>query len=293
METTIPLPFVPQVDFAQATLFSEGLTRDQLVSLGCVYVSPKDADVNKLLDFLQQHVSMQTLVNVSAISSLEDIVSILDAGARTVFVQSSQLAELGAYSDRIALVYSHDAMVLGQTATGGILVESEDDIESYKAILQKLKDAKVSPIFLLSSSKDGPKACVDVAGEHLAIPVLRTTNLTMDNTSTESQLSVPSIIATSWTTDRPDKLMPTIVTDERGISLGLVYSSQESLAESFKTGTGVYQSRKRGLWYKGATSGDTQELVKISLDCDQDCLKFVVKQKGRGKFRISLCCDNV
>lgn len=51
--------------------------------------------------------------------------------------------------------------------------------------------------------------------------------------------------------------------------------------EALRTQTGVYQSRKRGLWYKGATSGDTQELVRISLDCDNDALKFVVKQKGR------------
>jgi phosphoribosyl-ATP pyrophosphohydrolase/phosphoribosyl-AMP cyclohydrolase/histidinol dehydrogenase len=98
----------------------------------------------------------------------------------------------------------------------------------------------------------------------------------------QGKLSVAEIIAASWISDRADKLIPTVVTDEREISLGLVYSSQESLAESFKTGTGVYQSRKRGLWYKGATSGDTQELIKVSLDCDQDCLKFVVKQKGRG-----------
>jgi phosphoribosyl-AMP cyclohydrolase len=56
---------------------------------------------------------------------------------------------------------------------------------------------------------------------------------------------------------------------------------------------GVYQSRKRGLWYKGATSGDTQELVKFCFDCDQDCLKFVVKQKGRGKISKLLYTGNM
>ena len=80
---------------------------------------------------------------------------------------------------------------------------------------------------------------------------------------------MPELVGASWISDRADQLIPTVVTDERGIALGLVYSSQESLAESLKTGTGVYQSRKRGLWYKGATSGDTQELVRVSLDCDQ------------------------
>ena len=48
----------------------------------------------------------------------------------------------------------------------------------------------------------------------------------------------------------------------------------------------MYQSRKRGLWYKGASSGDTQELVRVGLDCDNDCLVFVVRQKGRGQSTI-------
>jgi phosphoribosyl-ATP pyrophosphohydrolase/phosphoribosyl-AMP cyclohydrolase/histidinol dehydrogenase len=64
--------------------------------------------------------------------------------------------------------------------------------------------------------------------------------------------------------------------------LGLVYSSVESVVESMRTGRGVYMSRKRGLWYKGDSSGDVQELVKISLDCDGDCLQFIVRQKGKG-----------
>lgn len=283
MDTTIPLPFLPHVEFDGGAPFPEGLTRDQTAFLGCVYFSPKDAEVDQLLGFLKQHVNIQSYVNISALSSLDDIVSILDAGARTVFAQSAQLAELKTYVDRVALIYSHDALATGQTAAGGILVESGDDSTACKTVLQKLKETRVSPIFLLADSKASPQICLEIAREHSAIPILRTTKLTMEITS-QSQLSVSEIIAAAWTSDRADKLIPTVVTDERGIALGLVYSSQESLAESLKTGTGVYQSRKRGLWYKGATSGDTQTLIKVSLDCDQDCLKFVVKQNGRGMY---------
>ncbi|KAI9853208.1 MAG: trifunctional histidinol dehydrogenase [Vezdaea acicularis] len=82
--------------------------------------------------------------------------------------------------------------------------------------------------------------------------------------------------------DRDDGLIPTIVTNELGVALGLVYSSKASVEESLKTGRGVYQSRKRGLWYKGESSGDTQEVVRIELDCDADSLRFVVRQKGNG-----------
>jgi phosphoribosyl-AMP cyclohydrolase len=84
--------------------------------------------------------------------------------------------------------------------------------------------------------------------------------------------------------DRPDGLFPTIVTDEQGIALGLCYSSKESLNEAIRIGIGVYWSRKRGLWIKGETSGATQELVSISLDCDRDTLRFAVRQKNPGKY---------
>ena len=43
---------------------------------------------------------------------------------------------------------------------------------------------------------------------------------------------------------------------------------------------GIYQSRSRGLWVKGETSGATQELLRIDLDCDRDSPRFVVRQSG-------------
>ena len=43
---------------------------------------------------------------------------------------------------------------------------------------------------------------------------------------------------------------------------------------------GAYHSRTRGLWVKGETSGATQELLKIDLDCDRDALRFTVRQAG-------------
>ena len=81
-------------------------------------------------------------------------------------------------------------------------------------------------------------------------------------------------------TDRPDGLWPTVVTDERGVALGLAYSSRESLAEALTRRRGVYHSRSRGLWIKGETSGATQELLAVDADCDRDTLRFTVKQAG-------------
>lgn len=83
--------------------------------------------------------------------------------------------------------------------------------------------------------------------------------------------------------DRPDGLWPTVVCDERGTSLGLVYSNLESVRESIETGTGVYYSRsRRSLWRKGESSGNTQRLLRIDTDCDRDALRFTVRQSGPG-----------
>lgn len=82
--------------------------------------------------------------------------------------------------------------------------------------------------------------------------------------------------------DRADGLVPTVVVDERGEALGQAYSGCGSVRRAIETGRGVYQSRTRGLWVKGETSGDTQELLRIDWDCDRDCLRFTVRQSGRG-----------
>ena len=77
-------------------------------------------------------------------------------------------------------------------------------------------------------------------------------------------------------------LWPTVVCSESGQALGFVYSNEESLREAVKTQRGVYWSRRRGLWRKGESSGDFQELLEITKDCDEDALRFVVRQHGRG-----------
>lgn len=90
-------------------------------------------------------------------------------------------------------------------------------------------------------------------------------------------------IAAPLRSDRPDGLWPTVVADEHGRALGLVYSSAESLREAVRTRRGVYWSRSRQrLWLKGESSGAVQELLAIDLDCDRDALRFTVRQDGAG-----------
>lgn len=89
-------------------------------------------------------------------------------------------------------------------------------------------------------------------------------------------------MAACLTSEREDGLWPTVVTEASGETLGLVWSNAASLRRALETGRGVYHSRRRGLWFKGETSGDVQELVRVDLDCDRDCLRFTVRQAGEG-----------
>lgn len=80
----------------------------------------------------------------------------------------------------------------------------------------------------------------------------------------------------------PDALIPAIAQDaSTGEILMLAYMNAESLAITFATGRATYFSRSRNeLWEKGVTSGNTQIVHAIALDCDGDALVLQVEQHG-------------
>lgn len=96
------------------------------------------------------------------------------------------------------------------------------------------------------------------------------------------RLSLAAALSAPLVSDRPDGLWPTLVCDPHGVSLGLAWSNLESLTAALDRGRGVYWSRRRGLWEKGATSGAGQRLLRVDADCDRDALRFVVEQSGGG-----------
>lgn len=79
-----------------------------------------------------------------------------------------------------------------------------------------------------------------------------------------------------------DGLIPAIVQDEETNEvLMLAYMNAESLSRSLQTGETWFWSRsRRELWHKGETSGHTQQVVDIRLDCDGDALIVRVHPRG-------------
>jgi len=96
------------------------------------------------------------------------------------------------------------------------------------------------------------------------------------------KMHLADAICAPLTSDREDGLWPTVVCDERQRALGLAYSDLESVRAAVDRGQGAYHSRKRGLWIKGESSGNFQDLSRIDLDCDRDALRFTVHQHGDG-----------
>jgi len=81
-----------------------------------------------------------------------------------------------------------------------------------------------------------------------------------------------------------DGLLPAVTTDvATGEVLMLAYMDAEAFARTIETGTAHYYSRSRQrLWKKGESSGQTQTVREMRIDCDQDAVWLKVAQAGGG-----------
>lgn len=79
-----------------------------------------------------------------------------------------------------------------------------------------------------------------------------------------------------------DGLVPAIAQQNgSGEVLMMAWMNAEAVRETLATGEVCYWSRSRAsLWRKGESSGQTQKLVDMRLDCDGDTLLLLVDQKG-------------
>jgi phosphoribosyl-AMP cyclohydrolase len=79
-------------------------------------------------------------------------------------------------------------------------------------------------------------------------------------------------------------LVTVVVTDAKsGDVLMVAHMNEEAIRKTVASGEAWYYSRSRKtLWRKGETSGHTQRVVELRVDCDQDALWLKVEQAGEG-----------
>lgn len=79
-----------------------------------------------------------------------------------------------------------------------------------------------------------------------------------------------------------DGLVPAVAQDaDTGEVLMLAYVDEEALERTLESGEAYYYSRSRDeLWHKGESSGHTQEIEEVRVDCDADTLLYRVQQEG-------------
>ncbi|WP_406644473.1 phosphoribosyl-AMP cyclohydrolase [Aliisedimentitalea scapharcae] len=77
-------------------------------------------------------------------------------------------------------------------------------------------------------------------------------------------------------------LIPCIAQAEgTGEVLMMAWMNQDAVTRTLETGQVTYWSRSRqAFWIKGETSGHTQTLIDLRVDCDRDCLLAIVRQNG-------------
>lgn len=76
-------------------------------------------------------------------------------------------------------------------------------------------------------------------------------------------------------------LVTVVAQDSRsGVLLMVAHADREALERTIATGEMHYRSRTRGLWHKGATSGNVQRLVSLGADCDGDAVLARVLPAG-------------
>lgn len=235
---------------------------------------------------LDSAIDRYILFDQSAPLDLDEIVQRLDSGATKVIIPTAWAKEVVGIipAERIILLLdvNNVSAVSDKLRNGvsGVLIKTPSLDVDFITSVSRFFTGKAIHVLPESTSPLPPLSNLRDLRTAGAIPVLNAASLTL-SASTSSQLNIGDIFTASLTSDRPDGLFPTVVTED-GRSLGLVYSSVESVKESIITGKGVYQSRKHGLWRKGETSGATQEVLRIRVDCDLDALEFSVVQTGVG-----------
>ncbi|KAG8850096.1 trifunctional histidinol dehydrogenase, partial [Serendipita sp. 405] len=215
------------------------------------------------------------------------VIKYMDDGAQKVIVTSvlaTKLAQQGVPPTRLVLLLDvTGGMALSdklRSLASGVLLKTQGiEKETISSVKKFFPGAE---IYVFPENVDNAVQTIRELSQTGSKLVISSQSFTCQD-STSTRINVSDAFIASLVSDRPDGLFPTLITSyTHNHSLGLVYSSSQSIRETIQTGRGVYQSRKHGLWRKGETSGAIQEVVRIRADCDNDTLEFSVVQSPPG-----------
>lgn len=240
------------------------------------------------------------IVRLSAGATAASAAALLDGAAEALVVDADAplLAELdeGVRTQRIVLAVDAaggaaeaDARIT-PAACAGVLVRlpvcatadaCAASVRAYVGAMRTRESGR--PTFVQLATAAAPDAAtVRMLAEMGAAVVVPTTQLSLDGSY---GLGYVDAFLSGLVSDRADGLFPTLVVLDAGsTALGLVYSSRESVHASLVSGLAHYQSRRRGLWLKGESSGATQRVLSVRRDCDGDALEFRVEQHTNAQF---------
>jgi phosphoribosyl-ATP pyrophosphohydrolase/phosphoribosyl-AMP cyclohydrolase len=234
------------------------------------------------------------------IRSVEDALFYLDAGATQVIIGTKATPELLSQlpKERViaALDTKHDEVVVDGWATntkariedkiaelkpfvGGFLVTFVElegrmnsiDIERSRKLKELCGDVKLTVAGGVASTEE--IAELDALGIDVQVGMALYSR----------KISYADSVISPLVKRIPEGPWATVVCDEHGVALGLAWSSLESIRLAFAEQRGIYWSRSRqSIWRKGETSGATQKLLRVDLDCDRDAIRFTVQQNGTG-----------
>lgn len=283
-----------------------GLDWKTISFLDRVYIQVTPENYNVATSFLQKHCTESIIYcDVTSLKVVTDVLSLLDNGAVKIFVSYNQIKDLVEYGledlGRLILSLDHSIDVGEPESAAKRIKDDLQSIAGSAAVGVKVHDIHgwelLSAMQTQSTLPEGYNDRFVALGhshdtwDHYLravkaghVPIIPANALTVDSKGHPELVPAHLLITSAIHSDRADGLFPTVVSDEHGVCLGLVYSNEKSVETALKLGRGVYHSRSRnGIWIKGAESGDIQELVSIGWDCDADALRFTVRQKGDGK----------
>ena len=233
------------------------------------------------------------------IRNLETAIKWLDSGARKIIVGTAANKEFLSQlpKDRVLAALDNDS---GDIVVDGWQTKTQNTVENKIA---ELKDY-VGGFLITFVEREGRMQGIDIDRAKRYKELVGSSSLTvaggittaseireLDKYDIDAQVGMaiysgklPLIDAflAPMNPDNKDALWPTVVTNEQNKALGLAWSNRESIEQAIKSQAGIYHSRKRGLWIKGESSGNRQELLHVDYDCDRDALRFTVRQKGNG-----------